>query len=305
MFVQFIDAPIVGCDGHVSGNAIVRTSDITNNETIVNPCSCPYVECNLQGSRDKHYTQLFGGYSGLTDVYDCFRYRYVQREFVAANMPISFDSDAVAGFDMSKHAYAWFSDDIQNSTLKCIPPPLGTTVAGLVRETVDENGVRSARYVKWFFPSTEFLKLYTYVMRDKPRSLDRMRVDGIADQLDCGWHWNWQCAGVLPEDPFVGELARPYCESLSMETRRDIIHREKTYLYDDITSCDSMALYYFYQTFCLGSIQEWDCSAKLKRDEMQRRMYFAMWHLIRKRAMRDERRGCLIIGGLRVCIVYR
>jgi len=293
--VQFLDAPILDGVDSISGTTVLETSKLEG-DTI--PVSLNGTTCDIAKAREYNDTPLCYEYLGLTGTVDCLAFKYVNRIPSAVGIPILFRSIDACGFDMSQYAFAWFSEEAKNPTLRCIPPPKNALVAGTVEETIDANGHVVARFDKWFYPSTAFVKLYTYVMHDKPRSLNQMRKDNIKTQLDCGWHYSWQTKG----------------SQIAAWT----IHEATTYLYSNMTSCDPMALYYFYQVFCCGTIQEWEYSNNISMQTMIERMRFSLFYLLRKQVkqkMRDDKRVELTnanvrvfrlrVGRLRVCIVMK
>ncbi|MDD5753542.1 MAG: hypothetical protein PHN45_02150 [Methylococcales bacterium] len=245
---------------------------------------------DLERAKSSIRVSMCESYEGETTTTDSFVFKYTKRNPVARRKPIRFYSDDACSFDMSLRATAWFSN-MTSSFLGNISPPEGSFVAGLV----DENAKGTPFFYKWFVPSPEFLRLYTFVMRDEPRTAYCMMEESIKDQLDCASHWAWKFNDVL----------------MKMSERVNIMCNENTHLYDFITGYDSTSLYCFYQMFCFGRVDDFERGSDVER------MHFAvLFHyrkhvkrMLRKDADEQTRRGVVVrrrlVNGMQVAITTK
>lgn len=145
---------------------------------------------------------------------------------------IYFSSNNAVGFDMNDKVTAWFTKSPGSSLIRTCAPPLDSCIAGIVK-----RGPRGPYYSKWFYPSSEFLRLYAHIMLERPKTrADLLRFD-VKKDLDCTWMHTWKSS-----------------PSSMMLDERIACCKQPVHLYSDFSVLHPHGLYHFYQLYCFGAI---------------------------------------------------
>lgn len=227
--VTYVDAPIKTSSSNPKYESGVKTLFGTTAEPE-----------DFDKAKYTKYEDVPSAYYGFTEKEDCFVYGSglqvgIRKEI--AGRCIYFNDKTVSGFDVECKERGWFVDKMG----RC-PPPTDSCIAGIVK--VNEKG---PYYAKWFYPSSEFLRLYALVMTNTVMTEKELGSDKLYHDLDCHWHHEWKWGQECGDCYYKGNR-------LTTEMRLNIAANGNTNLYHELTSCNFDALYDFYQVYCIGKI---------------------------------------------------